>query len=385
MSKQEQERKMSSARDWATKQDRGSESTSVKLPKDVPFFSFKREGIYKLDVISYTAGEGNPRADAGIVHFERTYFAHRIPSPGGRAKLYCCRAETFGKKCHVCQWLAKQPENDITKDMRAKKRQLWNVIDLADKDKGIQVLDTYYYKGLGEQLKDLLETSEAFVEFAHPTRGMTLQIKVQEKPMGKGKFFAVARVDAVPRVKQYKWDIVDDAVCLDDCLICPTNEELADALNMGEDEDETPRRRQDEDDDAPKARTRREEPEEEETPRRNGRKPVEEEEEEEEAPKPKSRKPSIDDEDDAPAPKPKSRVTTYDPDEDEEAPKPKSKSRKPSIDDEDDDMPVKGKSRAKDEDDDGWGDDDAPAPKTKGKKPADDEEEDDIPRRGTRK
>ena len=226
-SKERRERRRVTAKEWADKQDRGFEPTAVKLPEGFSWFSIKSTGRITLDMIPHVAGKGNPNADEGfeIAHLE--YYAHWVPDLTGKAKSYICSASCIGKKCAVCDYLKRNPDNkDLADSLKSKKRMLWNVIDHSDKDKKIKVWDTPYWKSFGEKLKDAIRVSDKYDNYDDPESGYSVQLTVKESTNPKFGKFEIARVDLVPRDNQYELSIMDEACVLEDCLIVPDYDEL---------------------------------------------------------------------------------------------------------------------------------------------------------------
>ena len=118
-------------------------STSLVLPEGTHFFSVKKAGVRRIDILPYEVKQdGNPFAAKGSLHYERTYWAHRGIGPNNDS--YICSAKTFNKKCPICEYRAKlqkdpDAEEQMVKDLAPKERQLFNVIDTAERDKGIQL------------------------------------------------------------------------------------------------------------------------------------------------------------------------------------------------------------------------------------------------------
>lgn len=216
---------------WAEKSDSRFESTAVKIPP--PFTQLKTvTPSMLLDIIEYRVGEGNPEADPGFLHFERTYYTHRVPSPEG-GNLYCCQWECFKLPCPICDWMKDNGRNadpQLLKDMRSQKRHLWNAIDLNTRDLKVQVFDTNHFNrgmGFGEQIKAALRAVPHYNDFARYDGGMSLILTTAEQTMGGGrKYTAVTRIDFVPRRQQYSKAILNECCCLDDCLLKIPYDEL---------------------------------------------------------------------------------------------------------------------------------------------------------------
>lgn len=247
--KEKRKRRYSDAKTVMNEHDEGFSPTSFKLPEGVELFKFKEEKVYKIDVIPYTVGEGNPRVDEGYDHYERTYWVHRGIGPNQES--YACLAKTFGKKCPVCehrQRLQKDPESDaqLIKDLKPKERQLWLVYDYDEPDKGVQVMESAFYKSFGELLYAKVKASDdedGFESFFHLEDGMTLKVSVEEDTFNGRAFFKPTNIEMRPRKKPLPSSITDDVPCLDELPIELSYKELKEKLMAeppedDEDEDE---------------------------------------------------------------------------------------------------------------------------------------------------
>lgn len=390
--------KYASARKRADKKQREASysSTYLKIPSGVKMFKPK-EGVMMLDILPFRAGEGNPCADEGLLHYERTYHLHaRVGADGGSP--YLCPRLTSKSPCPICEdrhrMLKKADPDDekLVKDLAPKERQLFNVINLKEPDKGIQLWDMSYHL-FGKLLDARIRNSdedEGWDQFAALEGGMTLKVGFKEKSFGGRNFLEAETIDFKPRTEDYDEAMLDKAHCLDELLIEPEYEALKEAYleaaKPSKDED-------DEDDEAPvkkKAKPAPVDDEEEE----------EEDDDEEEAPVKKKSKvvddeEDEDDEDDEPAPKKKSKPAPADEDEeeeeeeddddedeDDEEPAPKSKKAAPKKDwddfdeDDEDEKPAKKKSAPVEDDEE---EEDEPVKKRKSRakvKPEPEEEED---------
>lgn len=368
-----EKRRYTNARERAEKHDSGFSSTSFKLPEGVNLFKPK-EGVMLLDILPFVAGKGNPWAEPGNVHWERTYWAHR--GVGANGDTYLCPAKSAKKPCPICEYrlkLIKEGDEDneqVIKDLAPKERQLFNVVNLRDPDKGIQIWDVSNFlfgKVLDARLRNADE-DDGWENFFHMEEGLTLKVSFAEESFGGYAFYKAETIDFKTRKEPYDDDKFEEVHCLDEILIIPEYDDLKKAFL--EVSDDKPAKSKSKDKDADDD----DEDDEDEKPAK-GKKPAadEDEDDEDEKPvKPKSKKPADDD----------------DEDEDDEEPAPKVKSKKTpppddaddwsefDEDDEDDEKPAKAKSKKPADDDDD--EDEAPAPKAKSKKPADDDDDEDT-------
>src|SRR5262245_1647150 len=83
-------------------QKTSGDRSSIKIPDGMKLFSIKKEGVYRLDILPYIAGEGNKYAEPGVLHYERTFFVHRDVGPD--KEIVVCPASTWKKRCPVCDF-----------------------------------------------------------------------------------------------------------------------------------------------------------------------------------------------------------------------------------------------------------------------------------------
>lgn len=264
--KKRAERRKVDAREWAQQQEKGFEPTAVKLPEGVELFK-PSPGVYRVDFLPYRAGRFNMRADEGFEHFECQYDAHRIPSPDGRTRLYCCLKATFGENCPICQMIARGGlDPETVKALKVTTRHLWNVNDKpGDMKNPIKVFDTNHYNrglGFGEMMAEAINSDEDYANFSDLENGLTLVLTVKEQTFPGGKFNAVTRIDFKPRKYTYDEDILDRVITLDECLVKTPADKLKELVMQDSDEardDDNPRRNGNK----PTSSSKKEEPDEE--------------------------------------------------------------------------------------------------------------------------
>jgi len=251
-----------SARRWR-EEPRGGSSDYLRMPEGVGTFEGKA-GTYRLDFMSFIAGKGNPRAEAGEAYFERTFFVHKDVGPN--SDWHLCLARTYKKPCPVCEYRAKlssDPEADekVIKALAPKERQLWLVKDLLNDPDSLLLWNVSYHL-FGKQLKDKINNSDeedGYDYFADPTEGKTMRMALQQS--NNGSWTEVADIEFRSRKRQYDSEIINETPCLDKMLV-PLSYDKFKALYLQTDEqkdekDDEPRRRsRDDDDDKPRRRSR---------------------------------------------------------------------------------------------------------------------------------
>ena len=397
-SKQRQLR-YASARDRAEKkQSQGSFSaTYLKIPPGVKMFKPK-VGVMLLDILPFVAGEGNPCADPGLLHYERTYHLHPRVSADGNP--YMCPRLSSKSPCPICEHRtrllkANDPHNeDLVKDMAPKERQLFNVVNLKEPEKGVQLWDISYHlfgKLLDARIRNADE-DDGWDRFAALEGGFTLKVGFKESTFGGRTFLEAETIDFKPRKEDYSEEDLEKVLCLDELLIEPDYDELksifleagpvgkkSKSAEAEEDEDEPkPKRKQvpaEEDEDEPAPKKRRpapvEEDEDQDQPIPARRPARQEEDEDNDPPAPKRRPAPEEDEDEAPARKPKHPAPEADADEDEWEKFDKKKKRSAAEEDEDEPAPKRRPAPAE------VGDEDESPRKPKRSAPPEDADEDD--------
>ena len=231
--RERRERSKVSARKRAEEHKSGFSSKCYKVPDGTRMFSVKTEGVKRLDIIPYTVPEGanNPFAEAGELHFERTYYTHRDVGPDG--DMYPCLKKTFNKPCPICDHRAamlKDPdadENDV-KALAPKERQLWNIFDHDDPDRGVQLWDFSFHL-FGKQLDARVNNSDeedGYEFFADPDEGMTLKVGFKEQSFGGNTFYQAETIDFKARKGPLDDELLEKALVLDSTLIRYDYDEL---------------------------------------------------------------------------------------------------------------------------------------------------------------
>lgn len=225
-------------------EESGSGPTSFKVPKGMSRFKFEKAGTYRLNIIPYTVGKHNPNADEGQVHYERTFEVHK--GVGVDDATHACLKQ-FGERCPICEHAAKLQrdgaDRDAIKEFRPKTRQLYLVMDLDNKEAGVQLFETGYYMSFGELLATKIKAVEedddtGYDKFFHlGTDGKVLRVLVEKAAYeGRGYFKPVSiemrdrreeKGEAVPE------SILDEVPCLDELLINPGYKELKKLFDEG--------------------------------------------------------------------------------------------------------------------------------------------------------
>lgn len=215
-------------------------SRYLQIPADTSIFKPKK-GPYNLDFLPYEVKVDNhPEVSKGDLWYQRTYFVHFNVGDGNEAAI-CLR--TVKKPCPICEHVKElynsdaQEDNDLAKELKAKERELYNIIDLDDQDKGVQLFDMSYHlfgKALDEEIN---EGEEELADFAELEGGKTLVCSFRKKKLGTNEFFEVRKIDFEDR-DDYDDDILEEVYDLDSLLNIKDYETLQKELYGVIDEDD---------------------------------------------------------------------------------------------------------------------------------------------------
>lgn len=196
------------------------------MPEGLPFFEFK-PGTRRIAIVPYLVKKGketrggNPFAPAGVLHYERTYFAYRAVGPD--EKMYTAPSKTFGEPDYIKEHreqLARNPDTDkdTINALNAKERQLFLVWDLEDKEKGLQLMELSYHN-FGKKLDSRIKNStdeEGWDQFYFPDEGgFNLKLTIEEVT-GRFKYKDCTAIDFIARREPLPDHIVNHGFDLDE-------------------------------------------------------------------------------------------------------------------------------------------------------------------------
>lgn len=408
-SKERKGRKYASTKRWVEQQSTGFTANYLKLPKGASLYQPKA-GSVLLDILPYEVKKarddkgGNPNVDeAGLLYWERTFYVHRNVGPNQEA--FICLAKTLKKKCPICEERARimrsdpdEEEEKMAKDLLPKQRQIMNVKDLKNPDKGVQILEMSFFN-FGEQLQKELRNAEEedhWELFYTTDEGKTLKVSWGEDSMGTTKFLRADTIHFKDRKTEYDEDeILAETHDLDSMLLIKDYDELKELFLQESASDKKKSKVKDEDeedeDDDTDSEDENDSDDEDEKPKKKSAKPSKKSEDSDDDEDDDSDEDDSDDDDEDEKPKKKAKPSKdeeededdeddsddSDDDEDEEEEKPAKKKAKPSKDDDDED------DSDSEEDDDSDDDEDEepkkkskPAPKKSSKDDDDDDDSD---------
>jgi len=205
-----------------------------------------KEGPNRIDILPYLVGtDHHPgKMKKGFEDYLLEYAVHYQVGP--EEASYLCLKKMYGKPCAICQEQAalRQNENsdeDEIKSLNSQMRTAYNIIDLDDKEAGIQIFDVSHF--LFEL--ELLEKIEVFKQKEEvPTifdieEGYSIEFRAKGKKYKKSSYFEFKDFTFQERENPYSEDIFEETYALDEYLVIPTYEEVRNAfLGIEEDEEE---------------------------------------------------------------------------------------------------------------------------------------------------
>ena len=201
------------------------------------------EGKNEIDILPFEVTTKNEPSgcDIGDENYKLDYYRHTNIGPNEAMVL--CLKETFGRACPICEarkelldsgveWDAAEP-----KALKAKRRCTYNVIDLNNTDKGVQLYDASWH----HFEKKLFEKAEykdpAFICFADPEEGYSIEFRGAKSDFS-AKYLQPQDFDFLTR-QPYSDEELQDVYPLDAMLVIPTYVEV-EAIFLGtEDEEKT--------------------------------------------------------------------------------------------------------------------------------------------------
>lgn len=260
--------------------------------EDVKFYKPTSKGRNVIDIIPYIITTKHHPQGMPVGAEDYILDIHVHKNVGPQRDSFVCLNKTYNKPCPICEEmdrLFKDGKEEEAKAIKAKRRSIYNVIDVNNPDDGIQIFDTVHFffeKELTDELNSVAGADEVPV-FADLEDGLSIKFRATDEKFEQASFFKFKSFDFVEREEPYSEDILDESYPLDALIVMPTYEEVQAAFygqNIEEDEEDedepeappvkksksAPKKRkevvenddedQEEEDEAPKKRTRRDRP-----------------------------------------------------------------------------------------------------------------------------
>jgi len=228
------------ARKAAEQKERGGGGldTLQNLPPDIEFFKPKKgrgeKGKNNFSIVPYVVSIPNhPFQEVSELWHECTYWQHKV-GVGDDSKRFICLKKTVQsshKRCPICEYredlIKKGNDPELADSLKPKQRQIFNVLDHEDEDKGIQLFEISPYQfGLMLDDEDRAQADDFDGKFyGDCTDGLAIKARFSEGSFGGHKFPEIARIDFEER-DDLSADVLEGAVDLDAALRILTPEEM---------------------------------------------------------------------------------------------------------------------------------------------------------------
>lgn len=202
---------------------------------DIEFYQVKK-GENNIDIIPYEVkSKRHPQQrEMGSLDYKLSIAAHK--SGAGAVEGYIlCLKYTFGKPCPICEERKRMldsgqfsKDDDEIKKLNFSKRVIYNIIDLQEPDKGIQLFSTSDFevqKEIIEEAKYSAEGEGEFIAFADLEEGYTVTFRGVPRG-GDYKGMKPKKFGFEEREENYDEEILEDVYQLDEMLYIPTYEEV---------------------------------------------------------------------------------------------------------------------------------------------------------------
>ena len=219
-----------------------------KVENDIVFFKPKK-GKNSINIIPYIiSSPDHPLVkDKTFKIGEQDYlmdlWIHRRVGPTEVDAL--CLKKNYGKACPICEEASKYYDKgmkDEGKALAASRRVWYNIIDVNDPDKGLQVFSTSHFLFEHELIEEALngDNGDEMVDFADISDGKVIEFRGAEKSLNKNDYLEYKSFKFVDREEALDESLMDDAISFDSLMVVPTYEELETVLFGGGDEEEAP-------------------------------------------------------------------------------------------------------------------------------------------------
>lgn len=217
------EKRLAKLRARQTEQDNTTtKEYAYQIPKDVPVYKV-REGQNLIDIIPYRISNPNNPAIRlnGFELGDEDYFQHLQThfGIGSNKNEYLCRNRMFGKKCPICEAQNELWDVDraLAKSLYPKDHVVYNVIDLLEPEKSIQVwkISKFWVEDNLVKLSAMKSKSGVPIIYGDWELGWSIEFYGMEQKYNGNKFYKPENFSFVKREKQYTEDIVDKAYPID--------------------------------------------------------------------------------------------------------------------------------------------------------------------------
>lgn len=194
----------------------------------------------RLSIIPFVVSKKNiDGIDIGELWYKAQVFVHS--GVGVNKQMVLCPAKMLGKRCPICERNAALEQEGVEWDdperqqLRAKKREVYNVIDADKPEMGVQILESSYHL-FGKKLDAEIEENEEYGSFPDPDDGMIVVARGAEESFQGRKYVSIDKVSFEER-SPLPDEELQSAVDLHAALKILSYDEILNLMN-GSDEEE---------------------------------------------------------------------------------------------------------------------------------------------------
>lgn len=210
--------------------------------EDVNWFKPKK-GINKIRILSYIAGPNHPELEEGLEDYKLDIEIHTGLGPSN-AKTVCLN-KMMGQRCPPCEERSLllesgdyEYDDKIIKDLSTTRRCWYNVLDLDEKEKGVQIWGNVSFANFERRLLSTAEEDyDEVIIFGDLDEGAEIRFKGVEKKFGKVTYMDFENFSLHP-IDSLKESLREKIYPLDEMLKIPTYEEVQNLMNAGSEEGE---------------------------------------------------------------------------------------------------------------------------------------------------
>jgi hypothetical protein len=202
--------------------DGGFSPTCFVLPEGTELYKPKG-GTNKIDILPFVKQDGSPA-------YMLEYYQHLGIGLNNSREI--CLSKTYNKPCPICEERARMLsdgakwDDDGVKALSPKRRCLYNLIDLQEPEKGIQVFEVSHFLFEKVLIADAYDDDPEMV-FADLEDGRTVAFKGRESEFnGRSSVNKFDSFTFLPRKEGYSEDILKQVVQLDRILTPKTYDAL---------------------------------------------------------------------------------------------------------------------------------------------------------------
>jgi hypothetical protein len=231
----------------------GGLDTLKDLPDKIEFFKPKMgkgvKGENFFSIIPYEVSiDNHPFQTPGELWHECTYWRHTVGEGQDRKSFICLASTTQSteKRCPICEYRAALIKSgndpDLADQLKPKQRQIFNILDHDDEDKGIQIFEmSPHMFGFMLDDEEVVQSERNFDGkfYADVQDGLSIIARFDQGSFAGNKFPEIARIDFEER-DDLPDELIDEAVDFDACLRILTYDELYKKFHgfIGEEDDE---------------------------------------------------------------------------------------------------------------------------------------------------